>query len=356
MSPKKRVEIALHGGHGEVVPFTLYEYNFSPCEIERGMRNRGMCIVNRMSVFKTEHPNVKIKRECYWENDKRFNRIHYETPVGNLSTLYEEAGFTSWSHEKMFKTPDDYKALLYYLKDERITPDYEPFLTSQKTLGDDFIHRAGFGLEPLQTLISSDMMKMEDFCIEWMDHRDEILKLYEALVENRRKTYSIVAKSPAMFANYGGNVVPEVIGLENFEKYYVQHYNEAAEIMHKHGKLIGCHFDANCRLLSQSIAKTKLDYIEAFTPAPDTDMTLGEARSAWPDKVIWMNFPSSVHLQADREVEQTAFDLLSQVKSVDGIILGITENIPEGRWPFCCKAVMDGLDRHAIENPKVYSA
>jgi len=28
-----------------------------------------------------------------------------------------------------------------------------------------------------------------------------------------------------------------------------------------------------------------LDYIEAFTPAPDTDMTLAAARKAWPDKV-----------------------------------------------------------------------
>ena len=141
---------------------------------------------------------------------------------------------------------------------------------------------------------------MEDFCIEWMDRRDEVLKLYDQIVENRRRVYPIVAASPASHANYGGNVVPEVIGLENFRKYYVPHYNEAAEVLHKHGKLIGCHYDANCRLLAEAIGGTDLDYIEAFTPAPDTDMSLGEARQAWPDKVLWLNFPSSVHLQERR--------------------------------------------------------
>ena len=58
--------------------------------------------------------------------------------------------------------------------------------------------------------------------------------------------------------------------------------------------------------LSKAIAGTALDYIEAFTPAPDTDMTLAEARAAWPDKVLWINFPSSVHLKPNAEVEQTA--------------------------------------------------
>jgi hypothetical protein len=157
-----------------------------------------------------------------------------------------------------------------------------------------------------------------------------------------------------MHANYGGNVTPEIIGLENFEKYYVQHYNEAAEVMHKHGKLIGCHFDANCKLLSKAIAGTALDYIEAFTPAPDTDMTLAEARRAWPNKVLWLNFPSSVHLRPDAEVEKTTIDLLNQAGNIDGLIMGITEDIPPDRWQNSCRAIMNGLERHARENQRLY--
>ena len=168
--------------------------------------------------------------------------------------------------------------------------------------------------------------------MEWSDNRDEILRLVDALTAKRREIYPICAESPALAFNYGGNVTPEIIGLERFEKYYVPHYNEAAEILHQKGKLIGVHFDANCRVIAKAIAATDLDYIEAFTPAPDTDMTLAEARRAWPEKVLWINFPSSVHLASLEKIRQTTQDLLDQAGSCENFIMGITEDVPEDRW------------------------
>jgi hypothetical protein len=355
IGPKERVEAALRGGHADVVPFTVYQNMVPQCEAERRMRNRGLCIVCRPGVFRTHRPNVKVTSEVYSENDERYTRTHYETPAGTLSTLRRAGGFTSWAREKMFKTPDDYKAIRSLLEDERYEPWYDDFARLEARMGGDAILRASLGLEPLQQLISSDLMGMEDFCIQWMDNRDEVLELYEAIVRNRRKVYPLVAESPALHANYGGNVVPEIIGLETFERYYVQHYNEAAEVMHRHGKLIGCHFDANCRLLAEAIAGTALDYIEAFTPAPDTDMTLAEARAAWPDKVLWLNFPSSVHLAPDTEVERATCEMLDSLDRPDGLIMGITEDMPPERWQGSCSAIMDGLERHARENPHLYS-
>ncbi|MDO9543134.1 MAG: hypothetical protein Q7J98_12560 [Kiritimatiellia bacterium] len=355
MTPRKRVEIALKGGHSDRVPFTMYENKIPQCAAEREMRNRGLCIVKRGGVFKDSMPNVKISSQTSYENGHTMIRTFYETPKGTLSTLYEPAGFTSWRHELLFKSPADYKAILFMIKDEVYEPIYDQVAHDQADFGEDAIFRAGLGSEPLQALISGNIMKMETFCMEWMDNRDEILKLYDAIAANRRKIYGIVAQSPLMHANYGGNVTPEIIGLETFEKYYVQHYNEAAEIMHKYGKLIGCHFDANCKLLSKAIAGTDLDYIEAFTPAPDTDMTLAEARQAWPNKVLWLNFPSSVHLRPDAEVEETAVDLLNQAGKIDGLIMGITEDIPLERWQNSCRAIMNGLERHARENRDLYT-
>ena len=102
----------------------------------------------------------------------------------------------------------------------------------EREAGEDSIFRAAFGLEPLQELISGGYLKMQDFCYEWMERRDEVLKLYDALVEKRRQVYRLVAESPAGHANYGGNVVPEIIGLGIFRKYYLPHYQEAAELFH----------------------------------------------------------------------------------------------------------------------------
>ena len=355
VTPRQRVEAALCGGHADRVPCTIYERKIPQCTAEREMRNRGLCIVNRsLSVCDEHRPNVKTRTVRTVENGRPTVRVHNETPHGTLTVMYEDAGFTKWHHEYMFKTPDDYKALAFYLADAQVAADYDAFREAEQRAGDDVLFRAALGAEPLQQLISSTVMAMETFCVEWMERRDELLKLYDIIVEKRRQVYPLVAASPAGHANYGGNVVPEIIGLESFEQYFVPHYNEAAEVMHRHGKLVGSHLDANCKLLSKAIAGTALDYIEAFTPAPDTDMTLAEARAAWPDKVLWLNYPSSVHLRPDEEVEAVAYDLVEQNGGPDGLIMGVTEDVPEDRWRDSIPAIMDGLDRHAAEHPEQY--
>lgn len=354
MTPRERVERALHGGRADRVPFTMYECMIPQCDAEREMRNRGMAIVNRLPVFSTHRPNVRTTEHGWWEGERKFTRTQYETPVGSLTTLTEAGGFTTWRHELLLKQPEDYAAIRFLLQDEVYAPDYEAFARIQRDSAADMICRASFGLEPLQELISGRVMKMEQFCEEWIERRDEVLSLYEIIVENRRRVYELVAASPAGHANYGGNVTPEIIGPKVFERYYLPHYHEAAEIMHRHGKLIGCHFDANNRIIADAIARTPLDYIEAFTPAPDTDMTLAEARAAWPGKVLWINFPSSVHVQPDAAVERKAFDLLEEAGSPDGLLVGITENMPPDRWQDSCRAIMSGLERHARERAGRY--
>ncbi|MAG16766.1 MAG: hypothetical protein CMJ21_01715 [Phycisphaerae bacterium] len=355
LTPRRRVEIALHGGHSDRVPFTMYENKVPQCAAERELRNRGMCIVNRQApVVRVHRPNVTVRSETFANNGRQLCRTFYETKLGTVSTLNEPAGFTTWRHETMFKSPGDYKVLRFIVDDEQYEPCYDQFLKAQEAFGEDVILRASFGLEPLQSLISGNMIDMERFAMEWMDRRDEILALYEVIVRKRRELYPMVAQSPAGQANYGGNVVPAMIGREVFEQHYVPHYNEAADVMHQHGKIIGCHYDDNCRLLADLIGATDLDYIEAFTPAPDTDMTLSQARQAWPDKVLWINFPSSVHLQPDDEVQRTAFDLLEETGSMDGLIMGVTEDVPEHRWQDSCRAIMDGLDEHARRRPERY--
>jgi hypothetical protein len=254
----------------------------------------------------------------------------------------------------MFKTPDDYRVLRAFLDNERYEPCYGEFLEAERSLGEDVFVNSGIGSEPLQTFVSGDIFRMEDFCVEWMDRRDEILKLYDIVVRKHREIYPIVANSPARLVHYGGNVVPEITGPAVFESYYLPHYEEAWEALHPKGKMLASHLDANCRLLAPLIARSKLDCIEAFSPAPMTDMTLGEARRAWPDKVLWLNFPSQMHLAPDAEVERATVGLLSEVPRVEGILMGNTETIPEHRWQGSCTAIMDGLDWHARENPQLY--
>ena len=354
MTPREKVLRVLHGQRADRVPFTVYECMIPQCAAEREMRNRGLCIVNRSSVVASHQPNVKFASRAYCEGSTRLVRNTWETPVGVLNSVAQPAGFTSWLKEYPFKSPEDYRALLFLIQDERYEANYASFAAAEQTFGGDAIFRAGIGLEPLQQLISGGWLSPEDFCIEWMERRDEVLKLYAALADKHREIYPIVAASPASHANYGGNVVPEIIGAETFRRYYLPHYNEAAEVFHRHGKLLGCHFDANCGALAADIASSGLDYIEAFTPAPCTDMTLAQARAAWPGKVLGLNFPSATHLADDATVTKATIDMLSELDSPDGVIMGITEDMPPDRWQNSCLAIMDGLDAHSRLHPHLY--
>ncbi len=227
---------------------------------------------------------------------------------------------------------------------------------AMKRDGGDSIFRAQVGLEPLQTFISGRMMKMEDFCIQWMENRDEILKRYRIVAEKHRELYPILAESPVKIINYGGNVVSKIIGEDVFRQYYLPHYREAADLFRKHGKMTGCHLDYNNRLIARAVAESGLDYIEAFTPAPDTDMTLADARQRWPDMILWLNLPSSVHLKTDEEVRNHTVNLLNELDSAEGVIMGITENTPQNRGYETCLAIMDGLEQHHRDFPGMYPA
>ena len=103
-------------------------------------------------------------------------------------------------------------------------------------------------------------------------------------------------------------------------------------MLHENGKVYGCHLDDHCGLLADLIADSELDYIEAFTPAPDTDMSIADARKAWPDKALWTNFPSSAHLRSEEEVYEMTCQMIDEDSGAQKLIIGITEDVPPDRW------------------------
>lgn len=324
--------------------FTLYERMAQQGEAERLLRNRGLLVVDRsVPAFTTQYHDVTVRQVQSHEQGRWVTRWHYQTPAGDLTTAFEtEDGITRCT-EKMFKTPSDYPALLALIRSMRFQANHAAVAKRQARWGGDGICRVAPGLEPMQQLISGDYLDMAEWAMQWMENQDEVLKLYDALVEKRREVYPILAQSPAEIVNYGGNVTVQIIGPSVFEQYYLPHYHELADALKGTGKKLGCHFDGDCRVIEDLIAATPLDYIEAFTPAPDTDMTLAEARQAWPGKTLWINFPSSVHLHEVARVRQTAEALLEAVDPRQRFVMAITEDVPEHRRAENFSAIMEAM-------------
>jgi hypothetical protein len=331
VTPRKRVEAILRGELPDRVPLTMYESMIPQCSVERQLRNEGLCIVYRTSVFKTHTPNVETRSERFEIEGAPLVRTTFKTPLGQVSEVARPADFTSWNLERRFKRPEDYAVLQFMVRDQHFEQDYATYLQKEEQLGEDFILRAAIGLTPLHQIMIH-WMGIETFAIEWFERRDEVLSLYEAMVAKQREIYRLVAESPASHANYGGNEVPEVMGLERFEAYCVPLYEEAAEELHRHGVLLGSHLDGNNKLWADAVAASPLDYVEALTPPPDCDTSVREALDMWPDKFVWVNFPSSLHVESLEAIEDATRQLLSEAAPGNRFILGITEDMPQERW------------------------
>jgi len=304
-----------------------------------------MCIVFRTPVFATHTPNVVHRSEHFDLDGVPHVRVHLETPVGSLTELLRPAGFTSWHVERLFKRPEDYAALRFLVEDQRFEPRYDEYRRKEAELGEDFILRPGIALTPLHQIMIG-WMGVETFAVEWAERRDEILDLYHLMRTRHREMYRLVARSPASHANYGGNEVPEVMGMERFEKYCLPLYEEAAAELHAGGVLLGTHLDGNNRAWAHLVADSALDYVEAFTPPPDCDLSVREALDAWPGKFLWLNFPSSIHLESRDRIEAVTRELIQEAAPCDRFIIGITEDIPAERWQGNMLAIAHAIDTH----------
>lgn len=328
MTPRERVEAVLGKRQADRVPFTSYpgEIPGKPC-LDR-LLDQGLCLVRRMSGVKAVTRDVKQTVEEFTdpEDGVRKRRTVVETPVGTATAVGAYAQDGVCPVEPFFKSPEDYKVLRFWVENRQFTEAYDQVLDAMADSTPSEVFRGTVGGEPLQKVIT--MMGVVNFSMEWLDNRDEVMNLYNACLEEARRQYPLVAKAPLWHMNCGGNCVPEIIGLERFKQLYVPFYNEVSEYMHRHDKLVGTHLDANNRLWAKEVGETELDYIEAFTPPPGGDLSVGEALEAWPGKVLWLNFPSSVHRRGAEHVRRVLLDILHQAGSGERLIMGITETVP----------------------------
>ncbi len=122
------------------------------------------------------------------------------------------------------------------------------------------------------------------------------------------------------------------MGPKRYREFCIPLINEAAAILREKGTFLGSHMDGDNKAWAKDLADCGLHYIEAFSPAPDTDMTIAEGLAAWPDKVLWINFPSTVHLAGTEKVKEKAREILEAAAGTNRLIIGITEDIHPDRW------------------------
>lgn len=327
MEVGERIKAVLSGRRPDRVPWTIYSMLLPRGKFEREMRDMGLGIVSGCSVCKSSAPNVRV--ETRTEGDYVYATYH--TPVGKASSVirtglkFQSPGGSAIV-EHLVKGIDDIKVLKFMIEDTVYEPDYENYGQLEDEIGSDGIVTSGIGYTPLMEIIINQM-GFKTFATMLFRHPEAVEELVEVLGRKQTEALRILADSPVEIVSLGDNIDGVFVSPHLFEKYLLPYYNEYSSLLKGKGKVVMSHMDGRLRVLKDLIAKTKLDVIEAFTPPPMGDLPLKDARSAWRDKVIWINFPEEILLRSADEIRNFTVHLLEEIAPGDGFIIGITEDI-----------------------------
>ncbi|NQU39709.1 MAG: hypothetical protein HQ523_07130 [Lentisphaerae bacterium] len=321
---REAIELALAGGTPERVPFSYYDLLFPPDFDPASLQAKGMAICARRDVCRKRLPNVKVTEIT--ERDGSL-RTSYETPVGTLTSLFHQALVGMAPAEYLIKRREDYRAAQFIVEDTVYDPMYDAFREEERKIGVTGKVIGHTGYDPMLDL-QIMWIGQEQFCYELADNEDALMELYEAMVRRDSRMFDVVAKGPADVVLYSGNLVPEMVGPDLVRRYICPVWDAFADVLHEHGKKLGVHLDANNRLILDMVRDLRIDLVEAFTPPPDCNVTVAEARAAWPGKVLWINFPSSVHLQSEEVLRSATLEILNQAGDRSAFLMGVTEDVP----------------------------
>ncbi len=328
MDVAERVYLTLKGGVADKIPWLIYSNHLPRGGFERRMRNMGLGLDVRCSVYKSYTPNVKVESKTMGN----YTYIVYCTPIGEVYSKYRTGltfqfkGQGSWIVEHPIKKVEDIDIVKFIVEDTIYEPQYDIYEQIEEELEGDGIVTVGGDYTPLMKIIVN-FMGFQNFALMQMKYMDKINELIDALDRKYMEMYSIIAKSPAKIVRVGDNIDGVMVSPKLFEKYCLPYYNKYAEILKRSGKYVISHMDGRLKTLKELIAKTKLDAIEAFTPPPMGDLTITEARKVWRDKVIWINFPEEVFLRSKGEIESYTKNLLREMAPGFGYIISVTEDV-----------------------------
>ena len=342
MTRRERILKASHGERVDKLPFFHNWRHMQTGWAERECRNRGMGISWARPSYVTKIHDVDITEQRLIIDGATVYRRTYSTPVGSVYVdEMRDAGtgewhgmrswrdVTPWHTARLIKGPEDYPVVKYIVEHTEYIADYFPIEQAKDWLGDEGIVMDIQPHQPMQMLMI-DWVGSEGgrFFIHHARYPDLVEDLCRAISKSREAMYEIGARSPADIIWCGDNIDGVLVNPRLFEKYFMPEYEKMARICHQHGKLLASHMDGRVGVLKDLIARTPLDIIEALHPPPMGDLSIGEALKAWPDKVIWVNFPPAQHLLDPEEIAERVEELVKSVPSRRRFAFEISEDVP----------------------------
>ena len=171
-------------------------------------------------------------------------------------------------------------------------------------------------------------MGVENAIFALNDYPDTVDAYLKALDECHDRLIDEINVSPIEIVNFGDNVHGGTLSPKLFERYVLPAYQHRCERLHAAGKFVHAHWDGDTKSLLPYAKETGLDGIEAITPEPQGDVTLGEIKEDLGDELFLIDgipaiyFDDMFPLSVLEECARRLIELFAPK-----LILGISDEI-----------------------------
>jgi hypothetical protein len=321
---------ALHRRATRRVPWTIHHELLPRGSLERRLRDQGLAIIDKaVRPYREGSGRVTIEERQGWEGGTRLILRTWHTPHGELHSRVREGPDGSlWTEEYPVRSASDFRPLEYLTEDTEYRPNDDAVAAAQRAMGEDGLVLCRMMRSPMQRLLT-EWMGAVGVSYALADDPKSLGRLVDRMSARDGEALAIASRSPAEALWSAENLTGDIVGPEMFRRYHAPYYERAADTLRSRGKLYGVHMDGRLRSLKEVIGSTPMDFIEGFTPPPLGDLSLEEARAAWPDKAIWLNIPGNLFIGDDRGVVRALRDLLQRGMAAGGFLLTLTEEFPD---------------------------
>lgn len=343
-SVRANLEDALAGKPVTHPAYVVYDLFYRRWDIDWDMLfEKGLGRINHANLLEYEFPHLEIQEKREEKDGHVYRDVIWITDKGELHEWYIDF----WRQEYFVKSPADYEILTRAFSDVKVTATDKHYDASEAELGDRGITFGQLGDIPAKSRcpfqrVQVDFAGLEHFLMDAMTEQPALMAFLEVLTEFKRAEFKEAIKTRAPIIKLWENLSLEAIGPDLFRKYMLPFYGQVFDILEGTGKKIVTHYDGKLKYISDDIAALPIDGIDSLTPPPEGDMTIAEARKAWPDKFFWINPTLSwFHLPVD----ELKHNIRTMVKEAGPtrFCLEISEDCPPN-WAATIPAVLEVLD------------
>jgi hypothetical protein len=338
------------------VPVGIYARYLPRGACERMSRELGLGIIESYPLvsllappwhaaasFLSEVKGASLRIEHAWENGHRAEIRTYHTSVGTVRqcVTVDPTFGSDWVREHYVKGPEDYKVLTYLVEHTVFRRQEAGFQAAQANLGDDGVVLGRVDRSPYQKVLI-ELAGPERFLVDLRTDPGPVVELLEAIRRRLEEAMGMVLESRAELVWQPENLTADMTPPPAFARYNLPFYEKYGAALHAAGKRYVVHMDGRLKPLGDLIARSPIDVVESFSlPMMGGDLTLSEARAAWPEKAVLPNFPAALCHRTDEEIEAFLGRWLAEAGAEVPWMLQFSEDIPPGQWrrvvPLVCR-------------------